>query len=398
MTSAHQTEATLLIITLQLVVIIAIARIAGNLSRRLGHPAVVGEILAGLLLGRAVELVARVIPPPSDEILDEALRDAQAEAHRLGVTGIHDVEDARAWAGFRRLEQADDLRLRVLFHPPVASLPDLVRRGQRSGAGSAWLGMGGVKLFLDGSLGSRTAWMLEPYQGSRDRGMPVAGEQAAREAMRLAATNGIAVTAHAIASPSKVDVLIHLGATTVTVTGILDRQFAYDLAMNQFAGDALTQDIALTLGIAPERAEALKVAGPPQAEDPFRERDLAPVDDPFEYARFNAFNGWLSSSLHPALGKVLFSRPALEGEARAHAVEFALGKLDLAEQHLVEGPWVFGETWTLSDGYLMVFERWARQAGLLDKARYPKLNAHLDLVQSRDAVKKMLTVEGLQPV
>jgi hypothetical protein len=58
--------------------------------------------------------------------------------------------------------------------------------------------MGGVKLFLDGSLGSRTAWMLEPYQGSRDRGMPVAGEQAAAEAMRLAASHGIAVTAHAI--------------------------------------------------------------------------------------------------------------------------------------------------------------------------------------------------------
>jgi hypothetical protein len=152
----------------------------------------------GLLLERAVELVARVIPPPSDEILDEALCDAQAEAHRLGVTGLHDVEDQRAWAGFRRLEVAGDLRLRVLFHPPVASLPDLVRRGQRSGTGSPWLGMGGVKLFLDGSLGSRTAWMLEPYQGSRDRGMPVAGEQAAAEAMRLAASHGIAVTAHAI--------------------------------------------------------------------------------------------------------------------------------------------------------------------------------------------------------
>lgn len=130
----------------------------------------------------------------------------------------------------------------------------------------------------------------------------------------------------------------------------------------------------------------------------FRERDLAPVDDPFEFARFNGFNGWLSSSLHPALGKVLFSRPALEGEARDQAVDQALSKLDLAERDLVEGPWVFGETWTLSDGYLMVFERWARQAGLLDKARFPKLNAHLDLVQSRDAVKKMLAVEGVQPV
>jgi predicted amidohydrolase YtcJ len=152
----------------------------------------------GLLLERAVELVTRVLPPPFPDILDQALLEAQAEAHRLGVTGIHDVEDHRAWAGFRRLEAAGSLRLRVLFHPPVASLADLVRRGQRSGTGSPWLGMGGVKLFLDGSLGSRTAWMLEPYEGSRDRVMPLASEQEAAEAMRLAAAHGIAVTAHAI--------------------------------------------------------------------------------------------------------------------------------------------------------------------------------------------------------
>jgi predicted amidohydrolase YtcJ len=152
----------------------------------------------GLLLERAVELVAKVLPAPSWEILDDAMREAQAEAHRLGVTGIHDVEDERAWQAFRRLEETGDLRLRVLFHPPVASLPDLIRRGARSGAGSAWLGMGGVKLFLDGSLGSRTAWMLEPYEGSRDRGMPIAGEREAGDAMRAAAANGIAVTVHAI--------------------------------------------------------------------------------------------------------------------------------------------------------------------------------------------------------
>jgi len=128
------------------------------------------------------------------------------------------------------------------------------------------------------------------------------------------------------------------------------------------------------------------------------DKALAPVDDPFAFARFNAFNGWLASSLHPALGKVLFSRPPLEGEAKDQAVEFALSKLDLAESHLVEGPWVFGETWTLSDGYLMVFERWARQAGLLDKARFPMLNAHLDLVQTREAVQAMLASEGLKAV
>jgi predicted amidohydrolase YtcJ len=152
----------------------------------------------GLLLERAVELVSRSVPPPSAEILDDAIREAQVEAHRLGVTGIHDVEDERAWGAFHRLEQSGALRLRVLFHPPVASLSDLARRGERSGTGSRWLGMGGVKLFLDGSLGSRTAWMLEPYERTQDRGMPITGEAEAGAAMRLAAGSGIAVTVHAI--------------------------------------------------------------------------------------------------------------------------------------------------------------------------------------------------------
>ena len=68
----------------------------------------------------------------------------------------------------------------------------------RSGEGSEWLTTGGVKLFLDGSLGSRTAWMLEPYSGSRDRGLPITTEQQAREAMTTAAAAGISTTVHAI--------------------------------------------------------------------------------------------------------------------------------------------------------------------------------------------------------
>lgn len=152
----------------------------------------------GLLLERAVELMLPHLPVPPADRLDEALREAQSEAHRLGITGIHDVEDETALAAFERLERAGDLRLRVLFHPPVASLPALVRRGVRSGAGSAWLRIGGVKMFLDGSLGSRTAWMLEPYAGSRDRGMPLTSEADAAAAMRTAAGAGIAAVVHAI--------------------------------------------------------------------------------------------------------------------------------------------------------------------------------------------------------
>lgn len=125
------------------------------------------------------------------------------------------------------------------------------------------------------------------------------------------------------------------------------------------------------------------------------EKKLAPTDV-FGLARFNAFNGWLASSLHPALGKVLFSHPALEGAAKDEAVKLALSKLQLVEDHYLEGPWVFGDTWSLADGYLMVFSRWARQAGLLDKAQFPKLNAHLDAVQARPATQAMLKAEGLE--
>lgn len=152
----------------------------------------------GLLLERAVELMLPHLPAPPADLLDQALLEAQTEAHRLGITGIHDVEDEAALASFERLERAGDLRLRVLFHPPVGSLPALVRRGVRSGMGSAWLRMGGVKMFLDGSLGSRTAWMLEPYAGTRDRGMPLTSEAEAAAAMRTAAEAGIAAVVHAI--------------------------------------------------------------------------------------------------------------------------------------------------------------------------------------------------------
>jgi predicted amidohydrolase YtcJ len=152
----------------------------------------------GLLLERAVELVTPHLPEPPPDILDAALLEAQAEAHRFGVTGIHDVESMQVLEAFQRLEAAGKLRLRVLFHPPASSLSGLISRGIRSGQGSEWLAIGGVKLFLDGSLGSRTAWMLEPYAGSRDRGMPITGEAEARQAMTAAAGAGIATTVHAI--------------------------------------------------------------------------------------------------------------------------------------------------------------------------------------------------------
>lgn len=128
------------------------------------------------------------------------------------------------------------------------------------------------------------------------------------------------------------------------------------------------------------------------------DRNLAPTGDPYAFATFNAFNGFLASSLHPAIGKVLFSRPPLEGEARDQAIEMALSKYQLVEDHYLKGDYVLGDSFSLADGYLVVFERWARQAGLLDTARFPRLNAHLNRIQARPAVQRVLAAEGLSAV
>ena len=107
----------------------------------------------------------------------------------------------------------------------------------------------------------------------------------------------------------------------------------------------ITQNVAILAYVAQTHAQA----------------GLAPTE-PYAFARMQAFNAWLASSLHPAIGKVLFSRPPLEGAARDEALEQALAKYDLAEQHLLVGPWALGADHSVTDGYLMVFTRWARQA------------------------------------
>lgn len=152
----------------------------------------------GLLLEQATQLLTPVLPRASASDLLTVVTDAQAAAHRLGITGIHDVEGPEVLRAFRTLEAGGHLRLRVLFSPPVAQLPTLRAHGVRSGQGTEWLRLGGVKLFLDGSLGTRTAWMLDPYEDGRDAGMPLCTEAEARRAVELAAGGGIACTVHAI--------------------------------------------------------------------------------------------------------------------------------------------------------------------------------------------------------
>ncbi|HEX9107644.1 MAG TPA: amidohydrolase family protein, partial [Longimicrobiales bacterium] len=152
----------------------------------------------GVLLEMAAQLVARRMPPPTVEEAEAALLEGQAALHRLGITGVHAFPSIHLPSpdGFwllQRLRARDRLRLRVLRHIPLERLDDAIALGLCSGFGDDWLRLGAVKLFLDGALGSRTAFMAEPYQGDpANRGVEAIPQEEFRAAVHRAAAAGIA--------------------------------------------------------------------------------------------------------------------------------------------------------------------------------------------------------------
>lgn len=152
----------------------------------------------GVLLENAKRLAAVHIPEPGPEAVSAALLEAQRETHRLGLTGVQSVEPS-GLADFEALRHDDRLRLRVLQHIPLDHLDAAIEVGLRSGFGGEWIRIGGVKMFLDGALGSRTAWLREPYNGTADNyGIQTLASDEFREIVRRAAAAGIASTVHAI--------------------------------------------------------------------------------------------------------------------------------------------------------------------------------------------------------
>ena len=152
----------------------------------------------GILKENANHLADAVIPPATDDEVFAAVGRGQREAHMRGLTAIEDLEQAAAFSAFQRWRDRGDLRLRVAMGIPHASLDHALGLGLRTGLGDEWLRVGHLKIFTDGALGSQTAALEEPYEGSADRGLlTVEPEQLNADVARAAAA-GIAVAIHAI--------------------------------------------------------------------------------------------------------------------------------------------------------------------------------------------------------
>lgn len=163
---------------------------------------------SGILLENAIGLMRQHVPEATADEIDSALRDAFPTAWKLGITGIHDCDGRSAFLSYQRLHQRGELGLRVHKHIPAKRLEHAVGVGLRSGLGDDWLWVGHAKIFADGALGPRTAWMIEPYEGEPfNLGIPVHKPEDLQGLIEYAAENDFACAVHAIGDQANRSVL-----------------------------------------------------------------------------------------------------------------------------------------------------------------------------------------------
>lgn len=170
----------------------------------------------GILKENANALVDRVVPQPDAEERYELAVAGQREAWRRGITAIGDLD---SFAGtiplgeFERMRDRGELGLRVHVGLPFARLDEAIALGLRTGFGDDRLRIGPLKIFTDGALGSQTAALEEPYEGTADHGILTIEPQALSATVARAAAAGIAVAIHAIG-----DRAVHIALDAIAPT------------------------------------------------------------------------------------------------------------------------------------------------------------------------------------
>src|SRR6058998_2246760 len=216
-----------------------------------------GEILrdprtaepTGIFKDRALDLIEGVIPDPSPAQRDSALARALAHAASLGLTATSHM--SASWddlATYRRLERAGRLTMRAALYLPLDSWRAVAETVSRSGQGDDWVKIGGLKGYMDGSAGSRTAYFFESYSDSAGyHGLLQHPEADMRRWIGSADSAGLQVAVHAIGDHANA-ILLSIYDSVARAHGARDRRFRVEHAQH-----LRPQDIPLfgKLGVIP---------------------------------------------------------------------------------------------------------------------------------------------------
>jgi predicted amidohydrolase YtcJ len=177
---------------------------------------------SGIFIDAAADLVGKFVPAPKPLERDIALGEAQKKLHSLGITAIADMGTSMDdWQSYRRAGDAGWLTVRIFAY--AAGINNMVAiAGPRP---SPWLyndklRLGGVKLYLDGALGSRGAWLKKPYADAAGQtGLQFMASAEIRNLMVRASMDGFQTAVHAIGDAANAEVISAIEELSETYKG-----------------------------------------------------------------------------------------------------------------------------------------------------------------------------------
>lgn len=129
----------------------------------------------------------------------------------------------------------------------------------------------------------------------------------------------------------------------------------------------------------------------------FPDAKLAPLDDPFAFAEMQSFNSYLCSTLHVAhahrmRGHRWADEPASFADMQRKVPQSVGAAFELVDRHLLKGPWVMGEAYSVADPYLFTLAQWLEADGV-DPARIPRVIEHRARMAALPNVQKAIAEE-----
>jgi predicted amidohydrolase YtcJ len=186
----------------------------------------------GVLKDEAMSLIWQVVPEPTDAERQEALRRAQGHALSRGVTMINDMGGWADLAAYRNAYAMGELKIRIYSFVPLNTWDRMREYVAREGTGDSRLKWGGLKGFVDGSLGSTTAWFDQPYADEPNTsGLIVTDTAKLREWILNADREGLQVAVHAIGDRAN-DWLLNTFQWVASRNGERDRRFRIEHAQH----------------------------------------------------------------------------------------------------------------------------------------------------------------------
>ncbi len=179
----------------------------------------------GILKDNAMDPITSVEPEPPDSLKFRALKAAMKYVNRQGVTSIGHMgtwDDLRIFESARNNEQ---LSVRISAAVPLRTWKQLAKKTATEGTGDQWLRWGGLKSFMDGSLGSHTAAFFEPFiDDTNNTGLLVNDSEELYTLYQAADAAGLQLMTHAIGDRA-ISIILDLYGRVADVNGRRDRRF-----------------------------------------------------------------------------------------------------------------------------------------------------------------------------